>query len=92
MVYFTRYNNFQVLGIMRCNWNEVANMTGVSVTPVGVHNDYSAVWLSVACKNRSLHHLFTFINLLFTIVFMMYRNVVDFLLFITFVITVFILH
>jgi nudix motif 8 len=24
----------EVLGILRCNWNEVANMTGVAVTPV----------------------------------------------------------
>ena len=25
----------KVLGILRCNWDEVTNMTGVSVTPVG---------------------------------------------------------
>ena len=27
----------EVLGILRCNWDEVANMTGVSVTPVGTY-------------------------------------------------------
>jgi nudix motif 8 len=25
----------EVLGVLRCNWDEVANMTGISVTPVG---------------------------------------------------------
>ena len=51
------YNNFQVLGIMRCNWNEVANMTGVSVTPVGmcVCSDCSDILFSTACNNRSMY-------------------------------------
>lgn len=28
------YENIEVLGILRCNWNEVSNFTGISVTPV----------------------------------------------------------
>lgn len=31
----------EVLGILRCNWNEISNLTGISVTPVvGYINDY----------------------------------------------------
>ena len=36
-VYFQLLIEQQVLGILRCNWDEVANMTGVSVTPVGTY-------------------------------------------------------
>ena len=36
-VYFQLLIELQVLGILRCNWDEVANMTGVSVTPVGTY-------------------------------------------------------
>lgn len=32
-----RAHDWQVLGILRCNWDEVTNMTGVSVTPVGTY-------------------------------------------------------
>eukprot|EP01035_Chromulina_nebulosa_P017824 gene17824-23435_t len=48
----------EVLGILRCNWNEVASMTGIAVTPVvGFIGEYTE--LSLTPNKDEVESLFT---------------------------------
>lgn len=48
----------EVLGILRCNWNEIFNLTGISVTPVvGYINDYDN--LKIVANKDEVENYFT---------------------------------